>query len=184
VTERFGHPRQRRFGEYLAGLLDAAEEASFEAHVAQCRECAQQLQSEAMLDLLLHEAAEPARSRRLPRVEKLARFACAAMAMAAAILFMLADPTRFLQTDRLDESTGPSDDVIALFANSVCMPPAPGEDATCEEPLTVAMATVPPSDGRFGFDAFAPGPVANGGGCWADEQVIDPLCVTTDPLAG
>ena len=54
----------------------------------------------------------------------------------------------------------------------------------CEEPITVAMATVPGED-RFGFDPFSPSAaVPAGGGCWADEQVIDPLCVTTDPLAG
>ena len=177
------HPHDRRFGEYLTGLLSEDEELRFEAHVTSCSQCAQRLQAEAMLDVLLHEAAEPAPVRRLPRVERLARVACAVMAVAAAILFVLADPTRFVQANPMDAIEGPSQDAIALFANSVCMPPAPGEDATCEEPLTVAMATIPGEE-RFGFDAFSPNAVPVGGGCWADEQVIDPLCVTTDPLAG
>lgn len=181
MADRPGHLRGRRFAEYLAGLLGTEDEALFEAHIAICPDCADRLQHEAMLDVLLHEAAEPPRVRRLPRVERVARWACAAMAMAAAILFMLADPTRFLQMDSA-EGGGLSDDVIAVFSESVCQPPMLGEDATCEEPITVAMASFE-TDDKFGFESFA-ATAPLGGGCWLDEQMIDPLCVTTDPLAG
>lgn len=98
------HPASSDVALFVHGELDGARRARFEAHVAQCGACAEQLAGEARLELALFEVASapPARmsARRTPRRHTATRAAAAAVVAIALVVMTRRDAAPPIEASR------------------------------------------------------------------------------------
>lgn len=177
-------PPVETLAAYVSGELPSSLEHGFEAHLADCSACAQRLQEEARLDVLLHAAADqlaPTRTRSWTRRWTNATMhGVGALAAAASVLLTLGVSSPWLHDEGSvrTPSARPSDARGTTDGDLLSCVPALDEN-DCEEPALVAQRE---PNHRVPWTEL-PEPI-DPATCWTEEDGADLVCTSADALSG